>query len=162
MGTPMKLLPPHVQRLIAQQEGKADARVNKHHAQRTEYNGVTYASRAEATRAAELDQLVEAGEIEWWIGQPKFRLGCPENVYVADFLVAVYVCFSTACDMHVEDVKGQSLPKFKRDCKLWRQYGPIPLHVKRRKGDGWDTEVIEPKPRTANRRASKGTTENAD
>ncbi len=101
---------------------------------RTEYNGVAYASKAEATRAYELDLMVKADRIAWWIGQPKFRLGCPENVYVADALVIGYG------ELWVEDVKGVMTAKFRRDVKLWRSYGPCELRVIK----GKKSEIIVP------------------
>lgn len=109
---------------------------SKYKAVRTEYSGVSYASKAEARRASELDALAATNEIVWWIGQPKFRLGCPENVYVPDFLV---VCHTGR--VWVEDVKGMRTAKFNRDAKLWRRYGPCELHVI----SGRKVEVIDPK-----------------
>jgi hypothetical protein len=106
---------------------------NKYRAERTEYAGVMYDSAAEADRAMHLDALVRSGEVFWWVGQPKFRLGCPENVYVADFVVV------GPEEVHVEDVKGLDLPKFRRDVRLWRRYGPCQLLVVRKGG----VEVIE-------------------
>lgn len=84
---------------------------------------MSYASKAEAFRAQQLDTQIKLGIVDWWIGQPKFRLGCPENVYVADFLVV------TDKGVHAEDVKGVVTAKFKYDVKLWRQYGPCNLWV---------------------------------
>lgn len=106
---------------------------SKYRSVRTEYAGVLFDSKAEARRAAELDLLVKAGHVRFWIGQPKFRLGCPENVYRPDFLVV-----AGNGSVYVEDVKGVDTPKFRRDLKLWRAYGPCPLHVVRAK----DTEVV--------------------
>lgn len=106
---------------------------NKYKAKPTEYNGVRYASKGEAARAKALDNFKDAGLIFWWIGQPKFRLGCPENVYVADFLVV------GAAGTHVEDVKGMETPKFKRDKKLWMAYGPTELWIIK----GQRVEIVE-------------------
>jgi hypothetical protein len=121
---------------------------NKYHAKPTEYNGVRYASKAEAKRAAELDLLKKNGDIIEWIGQPKFRLGVPENVYVADFLVVAPIPITIPGyretiqehDTWVEDVKGKETPKFKHNKKLWKRYGRLPLHIISRSG----TEVVEP------------------
>lgn len=100
------------------------ARRSKYRAVRTVYNGRSYASKAEARRAHELDLLLKAGVILEWVPQPRFHLGCPENTYVADFDVV-------AADggRWVEDVKGCETAKFRHDKKLWRKYGPCPLHV---------------------------------
>jgi hypothetical protein len=108
---------------------------NKYGATPTVYNGVRYDSKSEAARAALLDRNVEDGHALFWVGQPKFRLGVPENVYRADFLVV------TPHGVHVEDVKGHETPKFKRDRKLWASYGPCELWVVR----GNKIEVIRPR-----------------
>ena len=50
-------------------------RPHKYNAKPTVYNGVRYASKAEAARAMELDALAKSGKIDFWIGQPIFRLG---------------------------------------------------------------------------------------
>ena len=96
---------------------------SKYRAVKTEYMGVLYDSRAEAKRAAELDMLVKTDSILWWIRQPPFTLGVPENKYRPDFLVVRHD------GVHVEDVKGVRTAKFNRDVKLWRKYGPCPLHI---------------------------------
>lgn len=102
---------------------------------RTEYNGRLYDSRAEANRAATLDTLTAAGQIRHWEPQPRFRLGCEENVYRADFLV-----WNIDGSTRAEDVKGVRTAKFNRDLKLWRRYGPCELHVIGRKA----VEVVRP------------------
>lgn len=113
---------------------KMHMRGNKYGAKPTEYNGVRYASKAEAQRARVLDQEQADGFINWWIGQPKFRLGCPENIYVGDFLVV------SPEGTRVEDVKGVETSKFKRDRKLWARYGPCDLWLIK----GKKIEVIRP------------------
>ncbi len=102
------------------------------------YNGVAYASKAEAIRASELDLLVKAREVWFWQAQPKRRLG--DLIYVPDFLVIQV----TPAVVWFEDVKGIETPRFRQVRKLWGKYGPCELHVLRRRGNGWDTEVIEP------------------
>lgn len=47
---------------------------NKYHAKKTEYNGVLYDSKREATKAYELDLLVRAKEIKSWDRQEKISL----------------------------------------------------------------------------------------
>jgi hypothetical protein len=104
------------------------------------YNGVRYASRSEASYAAMLDVMQRCGQVRWWIGQPRFRLGIAENVYVADFLVQYDDDTCAAID-----VKGVATSKFRRDCVLWRRYGRIPLKIVRReRGGSWSTETIWP------------------
>ena len=115
------------------------ARRNKYRAVRTEYNGCVYDSKAEAARAAELDLLVRAGRVAWWLRQVVFRLGCPENIYRCDFVVAEPLMADYfGVVVHAEDVKGMETTKFRRDARLWRKYGPMPLHVIR----GGKVEVI--------------------
>jgi hypothetical protein len=96
---------------------------SKYRAVPTVYNGVRYASKAEAERAKALDGMVAAGRIREFVRQPVFRLGCPENVYRADFLVI------DDDEAWVEDVKGHETAKFKRDVKLWRAYGRLDLYI---------------------------------
>jgi hypothetical protein len=109
-------------------------RPTKYRAVPTVYAGVRYASKAEAAYAATLDLCVKAGETRWWIGQPTFRLGVPENVYRPDFLV----CEADG-SVHAVDVKGVRTAKFARDVKLWAAYGPVPLWIVNRKG----VDIIE-------------------
>lgn len=112
---------------------------SKYRAVPTVYNGVRYASKSEAKYAQHLDLLQRSGQVRWWIGQPKFRLGCPENVYVADFLVQY-----DDGDCAAIDVKGVRTDKFRRDCILWRKYGRMPLRVVKVKRDGFETETVFP------------------
>jgi hypothetical protein len=102
----------------------APPRASKYRNVPTVYGGVRYASKGEAARAQALEFLQECGKVLLWIGQPKFRLGCPENVYVADFLV----CWADGRVM-AEDVKGHRTAKFRRDINLWRAYGRCPLRI---------------------------------
>lgn len=97
---------------------------NKFHAKQTIYDGHSYASGAEAARAAELDIKLRAREIKAWKRQPRFELGVPENIYFADFEVT-----GNDDGVWIEDVKGKMTPKFRRDVKLWKAYGPHPLHI---------------------------------
>ena len=117
---------------------------SKYHAVPTAYAGVRYASKAEAARAEWLDAEKAAGRVLWWIGQPTFRLGCAENVYRPDFLVAW--CGSPTnrmfCSIRAEDVKGKRTAKLNRDVRLWRAYAPLPLWVIER---GKLVEIVDPK-----------------
>jgi hypothetical protein len=109
---------------------------SKYNNVRTEYAGVRYASKAEAAYAYELDIMRQAGRINGWTGQPRFRLGCAENVFVADFVV-----WGKDGGAWVVDVKGVRTAKFARDVKLWRAYGPCSLHVV----SGKKVEIVIPK-----------------
>lgn len=112
------------------------SRYSKYRAIPTEYNGVRYASKSEAARAAQLDLECQGSNIRsWWIGQPVFRLGVAENVYRADFLVV------RGMDVWAEDVKGARTAKFNRDVKLWRRFGPCELRIIK---GGKCVEVITP------------------
>jgi hypothetical protein len=97
---------------------------SKYRNQPTTYNGVRYASKREAERAEALDFLIKHGHVDWWMAQPKFRLGCAENVYIPDFLVIM-----PDIGIHAEDVKGVRTAKFTRDVKLWKRYGPCDLWI---------------------------------
>ena len=109
-------------------------------AQRT-WNGRTYDSKAEMKYAQLLDVLHRSGEVVEWIEQPKTWLGIPENIYRPDFLVIPH----DAMPYYV-DVKGKETPAFKKNVRLWKKYGRLRLHVVKRKGDGWETKVIDPAP----------------
>lgn len=110
-------------------------RRTKYGAVRTTYGGVRYHSKAEALRAERLDHDRSVGLIRFWVGQPTFRLGCPENVYRSDFLVV------GLADVWVEDVKGKETPKFLHDKRLWSRYGPCELRILR---NGKVVEAIMP------------------
>jgi len=112
-------------------------RTHKYGARPTVFDGVKYASRAEAARARELDALFRAGKLRFWYSQPRFRLGVPENRYIADFLI-----IDRQGRVWVEDIKGVETDKFKHDRKLWLTYGPCPLHVLRWKRGKWVSEVF--------------------
>lgn len=102
---------------------------SKYHAKKAEYAGESYDSKAEAAYAKHLDSDLScaAGGILFYNRQPKFTLGCPENIYKPDFLI-VYQRHVVAVD-----IKGHETPKFKKDRKLWAKYGPCPLQIVRLK-----------------------------
>jgi hypothetical protein len=103
------------------------------------YNGVRYDSQAEADYARKLDFEASCLPGMWWIGQPTFRLGVPENVYRPDFLVYRPDLIDSVFAI---DVKGVETPKFRRDLKLWKAYGPCRLCIVTRSGKGWQCEII--------------------
>lgn len=106
-------------------------------------DGHRFPSKAEARRDGELQLMKLAGAIKDYRRQPRYELGVPENVYVADFEVE-----DLDGSFWTEDVKGTRTAKFNRDVKLWRRYGPHPLHVI----SGNKVEIIIP---TSERRARK-------
>ena len=72
---------------------------SKYRNQRTEYNGVIYHSKKEATRAQSLDVELQAGIILFWCRQPEFVL--PGGViYKPDFITW------DGEEIHVIEVKG--------------------------------------------------------
>ena len=97
---------------------------SKYRAKRTIVDGISFASKAEAKQYCDLNVLYRGGHIRGFVMQPRFRLGCAENVYVADFLV---IQNDSTC--YVIDVKGMETQKFKRDVKLWKRYGPCELRI---------------------------------
>jgi hypothetical protein len=109
------------------EKGPAQPKPSKYRNVQQVYNGVRFDSRAEAKRAADLDELAADLSL-WYTRQPRFNLGCPENVYVADFLVV------HGGKVHVEDVKGYATPKFLHDVKLWKAHGPCQLWIRSRNG----------------------------
>jgi hypothetical protein len=107
-------------------------------AERRRYNGVTYASQIEMRRAMWLDDCVKGGFVEWWIGQPLFRLGIAENTYRPDFLVVDHD------QIWVEDVKSVETREFRRNLRLWKRYGPCPLKIVKPNGKMWSVRDIMP------------------
>lgn len=94
---------------------------NKYGAMKTEYNGGTYDSKAEANRAMELDLLVKAGKITDLARQTKFPIiinSIKVFTYIADFT------YYEGGKQIVEDVKGVRTAMFnlKKKC-VEAQYG---------------------------------------
>lgn len=82
-----------------------------------------YASKKEARRAVQLEQLREAGEVIWWIPQVRFPLDAPSGqtsrAYVADFLA-----LWNDGRLTIEDTKGFKTEEYKRKVKAMRDvYG---------------------------------------
>lgn len=91
------------------------AKEHKYHAQRTEYNGVKYASKKEANHARELDLRKKAGEIDFWLRQVPLSL--PGGItYRIDFVTLKQVVNTCLYEVHWIEVKGKDLPmgKLKR------------------------------------------------
>lgn len=83
---------------------------SKYRNKKTKVDGITFDSQAEARRYGELKALQQAGEVQWFIRQPRFLLqeGFQKGditfgkiEYVADFLI----CWADG-SITVEDVKG--------------------------------------------------------
>jgi hypothetical protein len=99
---------------------------HKYGAVRTEVDGVTFASKAEARRYAELKMLEKAGQINSLELQPKFPItinGVKIATYIADFKYHVG-SWSSPSPWIVEDVKGMLTPMYRLKKKMVKaQYG---------------------------------------
>ena len=95
------------------------------------YNGIVYASKAEAKRAFTLDLELRAGAITSWKRQPVFELGPDKVIYRADFQVVGV--FGSATEW-VEEIKGCETREFKRKMKLYQKYGTLPLVIRYARG----------------------------
>lgn len=105
--------------------------------QRT-WNGKVYASKAEMSYAVHLDSLIRAGHVTEVVEQPRVCLGIRENVYVPDFLVIVM--HGNLGHAYYVDVKGAETQAFKKNVRLWRKYGRLPLRIVKR---GKTVDTIE-------------------
>jgi hypothetical protein len=114
----------------------------KYHSRVTEYNGRTFASKAEAHRAQELELLQGAGKIKDLEYQPRYmlqppfvRLGKTIPTVVSTFRAIYYVADFAYWDNEtekkvVEDVKGAETPLWKLKEKMFRYHYPsIELRV---------------------------------
>ena len=93
---------------------------HKFNAVRTEVDGITFASKAEAQYYAQLRMLEKAGEIEALELQPKFPLivnGVKVATYIADFRYRVVKGKSNSLTV-VADKKGVLTPIYKLKKKL--------------------------------------------
>lgn len=112
--------------------------VLKHRNVRTEYNGRRYDSIAEANRAAELDVMLKAKAIKFWIPQLTFILRVARSrtelvlkfdeqeawTYRADFLVE-----GKDGKVWAEDVKGHVKQRDREVWAMWRKFATLDLHV---------------------------------
>ena len=100
------------------------------------FEGVVYDSKAEMSRAVELDLLCRVGEIFTWRRQVNVPLGKDFSTIV-DFLVC-----DKSGEQYAEEVKGDA-SKFGRTKRLWRKYGPYRLRVLTRNKAGTAWKKIE-------------------
>ena len=107
--------------------------------------GRTFDSKAEMLYAERLQMLLEAGVIAEWVPQPFVgMLGCPENTYRPDFLV-IPAPEDERFPYFVE-VKGRETSRWKKNKKLWAEYGRLELVVVKKKGvEFTEAETITPK-----------------
>jgi hypothetical protein len=124
---------------------------NKYHARKTLFGGRMYDSHAEADRAAELELLEKAGEITDLEKQPRILLHAG-IYYKPDFSyheLRPYLGYSVgevqqAGPTIYEDVKGVMTRAFALKLRLWREHGPGPLRLTKRRGKTFVTfrEII--------------------
>lgn len=93
---------------------------SKYRNQKVTYNGFEYDSKKEAKRAADLDLLIKAGEVESWERQPSFDFvlnGQKICTYIADFRV-------TYPDgaVEIEDVKGVKTAVYRIKKKMMKAF----------------------------------------
>lgn len=103
-------------------------RRSKYQNRRTKVDGITFDSKAEADRYIELKTLQAAGQVRWFIRQPRFLLqeGFEKDCqtfspieYVADFLV----CWRDG-SITVEDVKGVRTRTYRDKRKMFEKRYP--------------------------------------
>jgi hypothetical protein len=86
-------------------KGIESQKPHKYHAQRTEYNGVRYASKKEANYARELDQRELIGEFDFWLRQVPLAL--PGGIiYRIDFVTFKQIRNTPIYEVHWIEVKG--------------------------------------------------------
>ena len=100
-------------------------------AERTEYNGVYYDSKAEAHYAAYLDLEKLDGRVRWWIRQVTILLG-PDHKTRVDFLVMLNLPGGSEVEAH--EVKGCETSRFAKVRRLWPKYAPFRMKVIKRGG----------------------------
>jgi hypothetical protein len=99
-------------------------------ARRAKYGNIRtcgYASRLEAQRAWELQQLQKAGTLSDLREQPSVRLAGDVR-YRADF------SYTENGRTIYEDAKGIVTDRFRVVCQLWPFFGPGPLRIVAKKG----------------------------
>ena len=108
------------------------------------FGGRVFDSKAERDRAEQLYRMELDGEISELGLQPVIAVAKYVN-YKPDF---VYIEASTGVRVW-EDVKGVETEGFRIKKNLWRENGPGPLHITKRKGSGGEfliTKTIYPDP----------------
>ncbi|MCO6438967.1 MAG: DUF1064 domain-containing protein [Phycisphaerae bacterium] len=120
---------------------------HKFNAQRTEYRGFTYDSKAEALRAMELDALQRGGHIAGWLRQVRIPLG-PDFSTMIDFLVFAWDGDSPYPRAWCEEVKGVETPAFRKVRQLWPKYSALEMRIyKAARGKLHEAERLPARPR---------------
>lgn len=102
----------------------AFARASKYNNVKTELDGITFDSKAEARRYAELSLMKKAGELT--------TLGCQPSFVVADGIryIPDFICVDKDGRVWVEDVKGVETQAFRIKAKLFKAaYPGIELRI---------------------------------
>lgn len=110
-------------------------RASKWRAKPVTIDGVRYASRTEARWICGRLLEVRAGVLKSVTLQPRYQLG--DIAYRADAEV-----LDAQGNLWAEEVKGIETERFRLVRRLWPKYGPWPLHVIKRRGRGWEIEVL--------------------
>jgi hypothetical protein len=108
---------------------------SKYHATPTVAEGIRFGSKLEARRFTQLRILQAAGDVLYFIRQPRFDLA-PGVQYVADFLVVWREtnAMSTKVSVTVEDTKGVETAMFRMKLKLMAEaYPNVTVRVLTRK-----------------------------
>lgn len=103
-------------------------RRSKYSNARTDYNGRTYDSKAEARYAMGLDMRQRAGEVLYWLWQVPFHLP-GKTVYRCDFAV-----FESDGSAHYVDVKGIETQLFKLKKRQVEELYPVTIEVVKTRG----------------------------
>lgn len=121
---------------------KPSPKPHKYSAKRVELSGKSFASKLEADTYLTLCLLEKAGEIKIEKIQTQVSLTDAGIIYKPDFLV---IDLKNDTFIWVE-AKGFETPEWKLKKRLWRYYGPGPLHIYKasRKGPALD-EIVEVK-----------------
>lgn len=120
---------------------KGKPRTNKYDAQPTVYFYTRYDSKAEAEYANDLDILLAAGAVRRWTRQVKIVLS-------EDGLITTRIDFvvdDKRDGIHGVEIKGVETAQFKLIKRAWPLYGPFPLVILKRQGNGWTREVVNGK-----------------
>jgi hypothetical protein len=114
-----------IEEFLALMAGK---KPSKYRNRRTKVDGITFDSKAEANRYIELKSLQAAGQVRWFIRQPRFLLqeGFEKDgrtfspiEYVADFLI----CWADG-SITVEDVKGMRTREYRMKRNMFEKRYP--------------------------------------
>lgn len=99
-------------------------RPSKYRNVRTEVDGITFASKAEARRYQELKLLERAGKISGLKLQPRYPLNAEDGTKIATYVADFEYLSEFNGRTYTEDVKGVETPAFRLKSKLFEaQYG---------------------------------------